>query len=270
MLVNQLNYRYIPFKGNENITSQKNEQKGNINQSEFCSKEAANGLKAKNINLTYKIPELGRIPDSILQQCQTGEKGQIIDKKTGKNINVTGEIRNGLYGYKVLELYNGSENIGYATIKKVDKQHPALIGTDKYMGDTGCIYIEYMQNNDKNRYKHVGTLLHRLIHQISKEIGCEGKVILDSMDKPASFHYDSGFRPLIGYNANDNFLKYRAKVAELEIINNMFSGSCNMYLPLENMKKLEDGEHCTPKEIKNLSTSEVYDLSEKYRSEFLK
>ncbi len=268
MFINQVNFNHINFRNNK-IESTVKKNISQNNQTEVCSKEAASAIANQIIISRREIPEYGKLSDSIIKKCQTGEKGQIINKKTGEIVDITADIEPTPFNLKKLALYDNNQEIGIALFKKVTIENSVLEGYDEYIGDTGAIYVHYMQNDNRGKYKHVGTLLHRIMHEISKQSGCEGKMILIAAKNAAPFHYDSGFKPISSFNPSDSNIQKEAKKTELEIMADKNRSSINMYLPVENMEKLENGEHCIPEEIKNITDDEYNKLLNKFDQDWI-
>lgn len=239
----------------------KKEHCTNSIQCEVCSKEAASSIATLNMCKIHRIPDVGEIPKSVIKKCTTGEKGPIINKETGEKVDIRANIRSAdgcVEDYKILSVYDKDKEIGHVTFKHATKDNPCIISAEKYLGDDGAIYIDYMQNNFKDKYSHVGTFMHRVLHELSKQQGSKGKMILDSMSKPAAFHYDSGFIPLASFNADNDYFKAVSQMMELQIMTGHFDRSTPMCLDENKMKQLENGEHCIPKEMKNIARAELY------------
>lgn len=104
----------------------------------------------------------------------------VIDKKTGKPVEVVIEDKPDNYEFMV-NLPNGQKDyLGYIEMQLYD-------GT----------YIEEMNTKCGNfKYKGIGTRMHQFAIEMSMKYGEKGRVFFKSTPSAAAFHYKDGFRPI--------------------------------------------------------------------------
>lgn len=96
-------------------------------------------------------------------------------------------------------LYVKDKPVGYATYSKINNPNEAPAMTREYVAQSpvGCMYIHFMENQDKEHYSQIGTQLHKIVRKRSDEEGYDSKVALCAAHNAHCFHYEMGFRPAV-------------------------------------------------------------------------
>ena len=134
---------------------------------------------------------------------------QVYDK-TGKPVEVKIGRTINKYGHETYKMYDLDGNpIGYTKLKVLGDKNAfndegfilnqitsyGKLGNDKY---AGRVYIDLMENSTCGAYKNVGTKLHQIAVERSLQKGFQGRVQMDASWNSHGFHYNKGFRVMMG------------------------------------------------------------------------
>ncbi len=215
-------------KSTENVATSEKTINPDIKTSETFTHEAESA-KPVSVNSESSTKPVADTPKV------DGRKVSFTDKN-GNTVECTVKIKTiPEKGIERIEILNPEGKVvGYSKYQIADGQEMALM----YDGDS-YLHVDLMENTSNGNIKGIGSELHKLNVLRSQELGLEGRVGFQSLQRAIGFHYKSGFRcpkDYLGAEANNKIIEevLSTNSGRLEKIPGINYG-ISMCLPKENI-----------------------------------